>query len=116
MVRKIKQLKNYTISQIEMLFESNENNIVGAKPYAIIQLTRGYGTHKLEEIYRVTHKQICNWADRFDAEDIAGLRMKHGRGRHSFVSREQKEELKRDLSEVLKNLATIPPIGQVLYL
>jgi hypothetical protein len=36
--------------------------------YAIIQLTRGYSTRKLEDFYRVTHKQICNWADRFDAE------------------------------------------------
>jgi transposase len=92
---KVKQLKNYTASQIETLFESNGNNIIGVKLYAIIQLTRGYSTHKLEEIYRVTHKQICNWADRFDAESIAGLRMKQGRGRYSLVSREQKEELKK---------------------
>ena len=97
MGRKVKQLKNYTTEQVESLFESDENNIVGVKLHAIIQLTRGYSTRKLEEFYRVTHKQICNWADRFDAEGIDGLRMKRGRGRHSFLSHEQKELLKADL-------------------
>jgi transposase len=99
MGRKVKQLKNYTTEQVETLFDSDENNIVGVKLYAIIQLTRGYSTRKLEEFYRVTHKQICNWADRFDTEGIDGLRMKSGRGRHSFISEEQKECLKTDLSQ-----------------
>ena len=99
MGRKVKQLKNYTTAQVETLFESDENNIVGVKLYAIIQLTRGYSTRKLEEFYRVTFKQICNWADRFDAEGIDGLRMKPGRGRHSFITNEQKKLLKIDLSK-----------------
>jgi len=99
MGRKVKRLKNYTTEQVEALFESDENNIVGIKLYAIIQLARGYSTRKLEEFYRVTHKQICNWADRFDSEGIDGLRMKPGRGRHSFIPEEQKEQLKADLSE-----------------
>jgi transposase len=97
MGRKVKQLKNYTTEQVESLFESDENNIVGVKLHAIIQLTRGYSTRKLEEFYRVTHRQICNWADRFDAEGIAGLRMKPGRGRRPFITYEQKEQLKADL-------------------
>lgn len=99
MGRKVKQLKNYTTEQVEALFESDENNIVGVKLYAIIQLTRGYSTRKLEEFYRVTHKQICNWADRFDSEGIDGLRMKPGRGRHPLISNEQKEQVKADLSK-----------------
>jgi transposase len=99
MGRKVKQLKNYTTEQVEALFESDENNIVGVRMYAIIQLTRGYSTRKLEDFYRVTHKQICNWADRFDAEGIDGLCMKPGRGRHSYITVEQKEQLKTDLSK-----------------
>jgi transposase len=98
MGRNVKQLKNYTTEQVETLFESDENNIVGVKLYAIIQLTRGYSTRKLEEFYRVTHKQICNWADRFDSEGIDGLRMKPGRGRRSFITHEHKEQLQADLS------------------
>jgi transposase len=99
MGRKVKQLKNYTTEQVEALFESDENNIVGVKLYAIIQLSRGYSTRKLEDFYRVTHKQICNWADRFDAEGIDGLRMKPGRGRRPYITVEQKEQLKTDLTK-----------------
>ena len=97
MDRKVKQLKNYTTEQVKALFESNENNIVGVKLYAIIQLTRGYSTRMLAEFYRITHKQICNWADRFDAEGIDCLRMKPGRGRHAFLTEEQKGTVKSDL-------------------
>jgi transposase len=97
MGRKVKQLKNYTTEEVESLFESDENNLIGVKLYAIIQLNRGYSSRKLEEFYRVTHKQICNWADRFDAEGIAGLRIKSGRGRHSFLSDNQKYQLQSDL-------------------
>jgi transposase len=99
MGRKVKHLKNYTLEQVEALFESDENNIVGVRMYAIVQLTRGYSTRKLEDFYRVTHKQICNWADRFDAEGIDGLRMKPGRGRHAYMTSEAKERLKTDLSK-----------------
>jgi transposase len=93
MGRKVKQLKNYTTEQIEALFDRDTNNMVGVKLYAIMQLSRGYSTRKLEEFFRVIHKQIRNWADRFDAEGLAGLRMRAGRGRHARLSKDQKYQL-----------------------
>ena len=97
MGRKVKQLKNYTVEEIEALFESDKNNLVGVKLYAIIQLARGYSSRKLEEFYRVTHKQICNWADRFDAEGVEGLRIKPGRGRRPRLTQDQKYQLQSNL-------------------
>jgi transposase len=97
MGRKVKQLKNYTTEQVEALFESDENNRTGVKLYAILQLSRGYSSRKLEEFYRTSFKQICNWADRFDAEGINGLRIKPGRGRRALLSTEQKYQLQGDL-------------------
>ena len=79
MGRKVKQLKNYTTEEVEAIFERDEGNRVGVKLYAIIQLTRGYSSRKLEEFYRTTHRQICTWADRFDAAGIEGLYIKPGR-------------------------------------
>ena len=97
MGHKVKQLKNYTTEQVEALFESDENNQIGVKLYAIIQLSRGYSSRTLEELYRTSFKQICNWADRFDAGGIDGLRIKPGRGRHASLSEEQKCCLQGDL-------------------
>ena len=97
MGRRVKQLKNYTAEQVEALFERDANNRIGVKLYAIIQLSRGYSSRKLEEFYRTSFKQICNWADRFDAEGLDGLRIKSGRGRHARLTEEQKYQLQGDL-------------------
>ena len=45
---KVKQLRHYTTKQVEDIFEGDANNRVGVKFYAIIQLTRGHSTRKLE--------------------------------------------------------------------
>jgi len=100
MGRKVKQLKNYTTEQVDAVYQSNEDYRTGMKLCAIIQLTRGYSSRKLEEFYRVSFKQICNWADRFDAEGIDGLRIKPGRGRRPHITEEQKCLL---LSDFLKS-------------
>jgi transposase len=99
MGRKVKQLRNYTAEQVEAVFESDENHRTGVKLYAILQLTRGYSSRALEEFFRISFKQICNWADRFDAEGVSGLRMKPGRGRRARLSCLQKDLLKADLSK-----------------
>ena len=89
--------KNYTTEEVEAIFESDSANSVGIKLYAVIQLNRGYSSRKLEEFYRVSHKQICTWADRFDAQGVDGLRIKPGRGRHSRPTKEQKYQIQSDL-------------------
>jgi transposase len=99
MGRKVKQLKNYTTEQVEKIFESDEKHRTGIKLYAILQLTRGYSSRALEEFFRISFKQICNWADRFDVEGISGLRIKPGRGRRTRLTIEQRHQLKADLSK-----------------
>ena len=103
MGRKVKQLKNYTTEQVEALFESDENHRIGVKLYAVLQLTRGYSSRALEEFFRTSFKQICNWADRFDAEGVGGLRIKPGRGRRARLTAQQKHQLKEDLSKSPKD-------------
>jgi transposase len=97
MGRKVKHLKNYTTEEVEAIFDSDANNLVGIKLHAIIQLTKGHSSRKLVDYYRTSFKQICNWADRFDAEGIAGLRIKPGRGRRSRLGETQKRQLGADL-------------------
>jgi len=106
--RKVKQLKNYTTEQVETLFESDENHRIGVKLYAVLQLTRGYSSRALEEFFRTSFKQICNWADRLDAEGVGGLRIKPGRGRHARLTAQQKHQLKVDLSKSPKEFGYHP--------
>ena len=99
MGRKVKQLKNYTTEQIETLFDSDKKYRTGVKLYAILQITRGYSSRALEDFFRTSFKQICNWADSFDAEGVQGLRVKAGRGRRSRLTAEQQHQLKEELSK-----------------
>jgi transposase len=99
MGRKVKKLKNYTTGQVEKLFESDKNYRTGLKLYAILQLTRGYSSRRLAEFFGVSFKQICNWADRFDAEGVKGLDIKPDRGPSSRLTSEQMIKLKMDLSK-----------------
>jgi len=103
MGRKVKQLKNYTSEQVEALFERDENYRIGVKLYAVLQLTRGYSSRALEDFFRTSFKQICNWADRFDAEGVGGLHIKPGRGRRARLTDEQRRLLKMDLSKSPKD-------------
>ena len=97
MGRKSKQLRNFTAEQVEALFESDSKYQTGVRLFAIIQLVRGYSSRRISEFYGTSFKQVCNWANRFDAEGIKGLHMKPGRGRHSFLAEKQKEQLRVDL-------------------
>ena len=99
MGRKVKKLKNFTTEQVQALFESDEKYRIGIKLFAILQITRGYSSRALEEFFRTSFKQICNWANRFDTEGVKGLRLKPGRGRRAHLSVEQKEQLKSDLAK-----------------
>jgi transposase len=97
MGRRSKHFKNFTTEQIETLLESNPNYLTGVKLFAMLQIAKGYSSRKLSEFYGTSFKQICNWANRFDVEGIKGLRMKPGRGRHSFLTEKQKNQLRDDL-------------------
>jgi len=99
MGRKVKQIKNYTTEQVKALIESDENYRTGVKLYAILQLTRGYSSRALEGFFLTSFKQICNWADRFDAEGVKGLHIKQGRGRRARLTVEQRDQLKMVLSK-----------------
>jgi transposase len=96
MGRKVKQLRNYSTAQIKTIIASNSNNIIAIKLHAILQLSKGHSSRELSEFYGVSFKQICNWAERFDAEGIEGLHIKSGRGRRSIFTDEQKELLYND--------------------
>jgi hypothetical protein len=99
MGRKVKQLKNYTTSDIELLIESEDKHVVGIKLHAIKQLSIGYSSRYLVDFYGISFKQICNWADRFDSEGLSGLEMKSGRGRRCRLTEVQQYKIQGGLIE-----------------
>jgi transposase len=98
MGRSVKLLQNYTTEEVEQIIKSNSDYYIGQKLCAILLVNSGKSSRFLASYYCVSPKQIRNWVSRFDAEGIDGLHIKQGRGRHSFISPEQSEQIKSDLS------------------
>jgi transposase len=98
MGRSVKLLQNYTTAQVKQIIKSNSDYYIDKKLCAILQVNLGKSSRFLAPYYCVSPKQIRNWVARFDAEGIEGLRIKKGRGRRSFISPEQMEQVKSDLS------------------
>jgi transposase len=94
MGRKVKQLKNYSSSQIKAIIDTDDKYKLGVKLYAVYQLSKGKSSRELEDLYNVSFKQVCNWADRFDAQGPVGLLNKSGGGRRPKMNKKQLDSLK----------------------
>lgn len=99
MGRKVKQLKNYSSAQIKAIIDKDDKYKLGVKLYAVYQLSKGKPSRELEELYNVSFKQVCNWADRFDVSGPLGLLDKPRSGRKPKMSAEQLDSLKSSLQE-----------------
>ncbi len=89
MGRPVLKITGYEPDDIKALISSDERYGIGIKLYAIHQLSLGVASRKLEELYHTSFKQILNWAHRFEAEGLEGLRDRKGRGRKAGLSKEQ---------------------------
>lgn len=94
MGRPVLKILGYEPEDIKSLISSDERYGIGIKLYAIHQLSLGVASRKLEELYHTSFKQILNWAHRFEAEGLEGLRDKKGRGRKAGLTVEQLERLR----------------------
>ena len=93
MGRKVKQIKNYSSEQIKAIIDTDDKYKLGIRLYAVYQLSKGKASRELEDLYNVSFKQICNWANRFDQNGVEGL-LNHPRsGRPSKLTQDQKNEL-----------------------
>jgi len=59
----------------------DEKYKTGVKLHAIYQISQGVSSRKLVDFYGFSFSQILNWAHRFEAEGVEGLKDKNGRGR-----------------------------------
>jgi transposase len=65
----------------------------GIRLHAVYQIAKGKDAKELQEVYSTTHKSICNWVHRYNAEGLEGLKDRLRTGRPSFLSQSQKLEL-----------------------
>jgi transposase len=63
--------------------------------YSVYQIAQGKKAEELEELYQISHKSICNWVHRYNAEGLAGLIDRPRKGRPCRLSTVQQEMVKQ---------------------
>lgn len=99
MGRAVLKIKGYTKDDILALIKAKEDYRTGIKLYAILQVSKGVATRKLEELYQTSFKQITNWVHRFEEAGVEGLKDKPGLGRKSTLNEEQLSRIRELILE-----------------
>lgn len=99
MGRAVLKIKGYTKDDIQALIKAKEDYRTGIKLYAILQVSKGVASRKLEDLYQTSFKQITTWVHRFEEAGVEGLKDKPGRGRKSTLSEEQLSRIREMILE-----------------
>jgi transposase len=93
------KVKGYKPEQIKAIIDDNKDYKTGMRLFAVYQMALGKSSIQVGEIFHTSFKQITNWVHQFEAQGVAGLVDKPGRGRESRLSAAQKEKI----AEVLED-------------
>jgi transposase len=63
--------------------------------YAVYQIAQGKKAEEVEAFYQISHKSVCNWVHRYNAEGLSGLIDRPRKGRPSRLSAAQQEMVKQ---------------------
>jgi transposase len=99
MGRSTLKVKGYTPGQIKAIINNNKDYKTGMRLFAVYQIALGKSSSQVGEIFHMSFKQITNWVHRFEAQGVAGLADKPGRGRKSRLNPAQKQKI----AEVLED-------------
>ncbi|KAA6314331.1 hypothetical protein EZS27_035038 [termite gut metagenome] len=83
------------VSTIKSQLRKDEKYSQGIRLYAIYQIAQGKKAEDLEELYRTSHKSICNWVHRYNAEGLPGPIDRPRKGRPCRLSASQQEMVKQ---------------------
>ncbi|KAA6315080.1 hypothetical protein EZS27_034409 [termite gut metagenome] len=83
------------VSTIKSQLRKDEKYSQGIRLYAVYQIAQGKKAEELEELYQTSHKSICNWVHRYNAEGLWGLIDRPRKGRLCRLSASQQEMVKQ---------------------
>jgi transposase len=86
---------NESAEVIATYLRKDEKFSRGVRLYAVHQIALGKKAGELQSVYNTTHRSICSWVKRFNAEGVEGLKDRPRSGRPSRLSGAAKAELKQ---------------------
>ena len=80
-------------SVIKSQLRKDEKFSQGVRLHAVYQISKGKSVKEVQDSYSTSHKSVCNWVHRYNAEGIEGLKDRPRSGRPSLLTDGQKSEL-----------------------
>jgi len=90
---KVKIKVNAAPSVIKSQLRKDEKFSQGVRLYAVYQISKGKSVKEVQDSYSASHKSVCNWVHRYNAEGVDGLKDRPRCGRPPLLSDIQKLEL-----------------------
>jgi transposase len=90
---KVKIKVNSDSSVIKSQLRKDEKFSQGVRLHAVYQIALGKDAKDLQEVYSTSHKSICNWVHRYNAEGLEGLKDRPRSGRPPRLDKGQLSEL-----------------------
>jgi transposase len=90
---KVKIKVNAELPVIKSQLRKDEKFSQGVRLHAVYQIALGKDAKELQSVYSTSHKSICNWVHRYNAEGIDGLKDRSRSGRPPKLNNEAKSKL-----------------------
>lgn len=100
----MKTVQNYKLSPtekviIEKAIKSDKRSQVRRRALALQLLDQGYGPSQVAKLVAVSRRTIYNWYEQFQAEGLAGLEDRPGRGRKRKATERYRQQVEAALEQ-----------------
>lgn len=86
--------------EIKDLLNSKEEYKVALRLQMVYLIHQGKSSREVGEIYKVSFKQVLNWAHRFKKQGLEGLKDMRGRGRKTSLNARSLDQIKHTVLNV----------------
>ena len=102
MGKSVLKIKRKSAKEIKGMLSENPDFRVATRLTMVYQVAKGHSSREVANWHGVSFKQVVNWVHRFEEFGLKGLENKKGRGRKSYLSKE-------DLKKIRKVILTKKP-------
>jgi transposase len=107
----IREINPLSFKLLERIYRQSRHHQVRQRAHCLILASQGVKIEELAKIFKISHKTLYNWFNRWESEGMIGLYNKPGRGCKPTFNLAQKEKIRewtkqepRQLKQVLQKV------------
>lgn len=94
MGKAVLKIERKSPGEIKEMLKTNPDFLLATRLNMVYHVARGHSSREVAEWYGVSFKQVVNWVHRFEQSGIKGLENRSGRGRKSYLTDGDLDEIR----------------------